>query len=106
MSRNTKSADSKDGLQLMPSSSASPVKPEWIRLPLPAARCPYTGLSRTTLCELSTPCPTNDHNPPVKSVVIKKRGALRGIRLINFDSLMAHLADLPNTGGEEGGHEA
>jgi hypothetical protein len=33
-------------------------------------------------------------NPPVKSFVLRKRGALRGIRLISFDSLMEHLQNL------------
>ena len=33
-------------------------------------------------------------SPPVKSVVLRKRGALRGIRLISYDSLMRYLAEL------------
>jgi hypothetical protein len=77
---------------------ASPVtetiKPEWLRLPAPGTRCRFTGLSRGTLNELSIPCPANDHKPPVKSVVIRKRGAVRGIRLISYDRLMAHLENL------------
>ena len=32
--------------------------------------------------------------PSVKSVVIRKPGAIRGIRLINYLSLMAYLASL------------
>ena len=68
--------------------------PEWLRLPPPGRRCPHTGLSRTTLCELTMPSPTNENRPPVKSVVIRKRGALRGIRLISYDSLMKHLESL------------
>jgi hypothetical protein len=82
--------------------ASGPEKPEFIRLPLPGARCPYTGLSRTSLAELCAPCPANDNRPPVKSVVIRKRGALRGIRLVSYDSLMAHLASLSNDGGEGG----
>lgn len=70
-------------------------KPEWIRLPAPRARCPFTGLSRSTLNELTIPGPANDGNPPVRSVVLRKRGALRGIRLISYDSLMKYLAGLP-----------
>lgn len=69
-------------------------KPEWLRLPAPGSRCRYTGLSRSTLNELTIPGPANDGNPPVKSVVLRKRGALRGIRLINYDSLMAYLDTL------------
>jgi len=69
-------------------------RPEWVRLPKPGKRCPLTGLSRTTLNELVVPCPANNHLPPVKSAVIKKRGAMRGIRLISYDSLTAYLGNL------------
>lgn len=68
--------------------------PEWLRLPAPGNRCPYSGLSRSTLNELTIPGPANDNRPPVKSVVLRKRGALRGIRLINHDSLMHHLGSM------------
>ena len=79
---------------LPPSTKAVTSKPEWLRLPAPGRRCPYTGLSRSTLNELTIPGPANDGRPPVKSVVLRKRGALRGIRLISYDSLMAHLENL------------
>jgi hypothetical protein len=69
-------------------------KPEWLRLPAPGERCRFTGLSRSTLNELTIAGPANDGVPPVKSVVLRKRGALRGIRLINYDSLMQYLAEL------------
>ena len=36
----------------------------------------------------------NGHRPPVVSVVLKKRHAVRGIRLINRDSLITYLASL------------
>lgn len=74
--------------------NSTPTRPEFIRLPAPGKRCPYTGLSRSTLNELTIPGPANDNRPPVKSVVLRKRGALRGIRLINYDSLMAYLHGL------------
>ena len=74
--------------------SAAALKPEWLRLPAPGNRCPFTGLSRSTLNELTIPGPANDGTPPVKSVVLRKRGALRGIRLISYDSLMDDLATL------------
>jgi hypothetical protein len=80
-----------------------PLKPEFIRLPSPKARCPYTGLSRSTVAELCVPCVANGFNPPVKSAVIRKRGAIRGIRLIDYNSLMSYIISLPNTGAEERG---
>lgn len=69
-------------------------KPEWLRLPASGTRCRFTGLSRSTLNELTIPGPANDGSPPVKSVVLRKRGALRGIRLISYDSLMNYLDGL------------
>jgi hypothetical protein len=39
----------------------------------------------------------NGNKPPVKSVVLRKRGAVRGIRLINYNSLMQYLAELGST---------
>ncbi len=81
-------------LPLNSTSAPAVSKPEWLRLPAPGARCRFTGLSRSTLNELTIPGPANDGNPPVKSVVLRKRGAMRGIRLISYDSLMGYLAEL------------
>lgn len=67
-------------------------KPEWIRLPT-KDRCPHTGLSRSSLYDLVCPTVANDHRPPVKSILIRKRGAARGIRLISYDSLMHYLSE-------------
>ncbi|TSJ77534.1 hypothetical protein FPL22_11675 [Rariglobus hedericola] len=65
-----------------------------MRLPKAGVKCPYTGLSRTTLNELCLPCAANDFRPVIRSAVVKRRGALRGVRLINVDSLFAHLNHL------------
>ena len=85
------------------SSEDIPVRPEWLRLPAPKGRCLYTGLSRSTLCELVVPCAANDYAPPVQSAVLRKRGAARGIRLVQYDSLMAYLRGL-SEGGDVGHH--
>lgn len=60
--------------------------PEFVRLPKAGSRCHWTGLSRSALCELILPA-----RAPVKSVVLKRRGAKRGIRLIHLPSLIAYL---------------
>jgi len=67
-------------------------RPEWIRLPSPKGRCPYTGLSRSVLYSLITPSAANDYKTPVKCAHLRRRGAERGVRLISYDSLMAYLA--------------
>jgi hypothetical protein len=69
-------------------------RPEYVRLPRPGDRCKLTGLSRSTMAELAVPGKDNDFKPPVKSLLIKKRGAQRGIRLINYDSLLEYLKRL------------
>lgn len=73
------------------------IRPEWLRLPKPRGRCPFSGLSRTTQSELTVPSEKNQFRPPVHSIVIKQRGASRGIRLINYKSLMTYLASLGET---------
>lgn len=72
------------------------ILPEFLRLPPPKERCRYTGLSRTTLCELTIPSLRNRFNPPVRSYVIKGIAATRGVRLIDRQSLFDYLRSLPN----------
>ena len=82
--------------QVIVESSAAPasVTPIYVRLPKPGARCPYTGLSRATLCELTVPSKTNGFQPPVSSHVVRADGATRGIRLIRLDALLQHIGSL------------
>lgn len=68
--------------------SAHSYLPEFIRLPRPGERCPYTGLSRTTLCELIA-------NGSIESRLVRKPGRVRGIRLIVLRSLLDYLNSLP-----------
>jgi hypothetical protein len=65
--------------------------PEFLRLPNSGQRCPFSGLSRSTLNALILPTPENGYSPPVLSKVIRKRGRMRGVRLIVYASLMAYL---------------
>lgn len=75
-----------------PEAAASvPQRPEFIRLPQPGKRCPYTGLTRSGLNNLILPCDLNGHRPPVRSICLRQRGAVRGTRLICYDSLMVYL---------------
>jgi hypothetical protein len=62
------------------------VATETVVLPKPGQR--LFGLSRTTLLELSSA-------RKIRSVSIKKPGAVRGIRLIFMPSLREYLASLP-----------
>ena len=62
-------------------------EPEYIRLPKPRERDPIFGLSRSYLNVLILPCNENDYRPPVRSVVLRRKGAKTGVRLINVQSL-------------------
>lgn len=71
----------------------------WVRLPRPKQRCPITGLARSTLVEILRPGPRNDYRPPIASRVLKRKGASRGIVLINRQSLLAYIDGLPSPMG-------
>jgi len=77
-------------LEVQGSSRQGDLNPEWIRLPT-KGKCPYTGLSRGALYNLVGSSKVNGYKPPVKSIVLRHRGAARGVRLISYDSLMEFL---------------
>jgi len=72
------------------------IRPEYIRLPKPGSLCPHTGLTRSKLNELVLPCRANGRKPPVKSISLKAKHQIRGVRLILFESLLAHLKSFGN----------
>ena len=86
-----------DFVMITPNTSSShiefpnPARPDFIRLPKPGSRCPFTGLSRTTLCELTVPSEANDFKPPVPSHLVKGISATRGVRLIELEALIGYL---------------
>ena len=87
-----------DTIQIPPRLQA-PAEPEFIRLPPPGVRCPFTGLSRSALNELILPTAANNFAPPVRSYCLRKRGAKTGIRLLNYSSLKAHILQNAETVG-------
>ncbi len=64
-------------------------KPEWLRIP-EAVR--LFSVSRSALYELIAA-------GEIKSTALKKRGAVRGIRLISFDSLSEFIERSASKGG-------
>lgn len=64
---------------------------EWIRLPDPGERCPVTGLSRTSLAEILAETDPETGEKLVVSILKRKQGATRGIRLILKQSLLDYL---------------
>ncbi len=67
------------------------LQPEFLRLPRTGQRDTLTGLSRSSLNRLILSTMENDYKPAVKSVVLRKKGAARGTRLIVTDSLREYL---------------
>src|SRR6266702_1866704 len=76
-------------------SPVATIEPEFIRLPKPGELCQRTGLSRSALNELILPCSSNQYAPPVRSFVLRKKGARTGIRLIEWQSLRAYIRRHP-----------
>jgi hypothetical protein len=77
------------GVQVRAVKSRHPV---YLRLPREGERCPYTDLPRSTLKDLCVPTKANNFRPAVKSISLKKsKHAKRGIRLIDYNSLMKYL---------------
>ncbi len=59
-------------------------RPEWLRIPEAIKRF---GISRTKLYELIS-------DGDIKSVSLRKRGQVRGTRLISYDSMCDYLNNL------------
>ena len=76
------------------------VEPEFIRLPRYGERDPVFGLSRGYLNTLVLPSNANGFKPPVKSCVLRKRGARTGVRLVDLNSLRNYIRrhEEPNSG--------
>lgn len=71
--------------------SAASFTPEFIRLPPPGLKCPYTGLSRSAINELILPTLRNDYTPPVKSFCLRQKGAKTGIRLVSYPGIRDYI---------------
>ena len=67
----------------------------YTRLPSTGTVEPISSLNRTALDKLVRPQPENDFNPPVRTKILRTKGARRGTVLIEVESLLAYLASLP-----------
>jgi hypothetical protein len=71
----------------LPVDSAAKMTPETFRLPRPTQRDPYFGLSRTTYYEL-------EKAGTIRLIRLRRRGNMRGLTLVPFDQMAAHLRSL------------
>jgi hypothetical protein len=76
---------------------------EFMRLPPSGQQDPIFGLKRSYLNLLILPCRENSFRPPVKSIVLRRTRARKGVRLIEIASLRAYIRrqlDAAETGAE------
>jgi hypothetical protein len=66
---------------------------EFMRLPPPGEKDPVFGLTRAYLNLLILPCRENDFRPPIKSFVLRRTRARKGVRLIEIASLRAYIRE-------------
>jgi hypothetical protein len=74
-------------IQVHPVADTPQLPPEFCRFPRPKTRCQITGLSRTSLVELIDA-------GKIRAVRLRKKGAARGVTLINRQSLLDFLHSL------------
>jgi hypothetical protein len=74
-------------------------RPCYVRLPRTGEKETFTGLGRSKLWSIL-------QTGRVKSICLRKPGALRGARLINLDSLLAYLASMESEAPPVGNDEA
>jgi hypothetical protein len=67
----------------------------YTRIPPQGTVDPISSLNRTALDKLIRPQEANDFNPPVRTKILRARGARRGTVLIDVESLLSYLASLP-----------
>lgn len=68
--------------------------PVFFRLPKPGTHDPYWSATRSWWNAKILPCEANDFRPPIKSVVDRKKGALRGTRFILWESAALYFSKL------------
>lgn len=68
--------------------------PYSFRVPKPGEVDPYFGAARTFWNERILPTPENGFRPPIRSISDRKKGAIRGVRFIIYESALAYFQKL------------
>ncbi|MEO6567863.1 MAG: hypothetical protein ABIO94_03800 [Opitutaceae bacterium] len=74
-----------------PPTDAAKLRVEFFRLPAPGKRDPYFGLSRGWYYKAAG-------SGEIKMVALRQRGALRGVRLVAYDSVCDYIRRATETG--------
>ncbi|ACB75223.1 hypothetical protein [Opitutus terrae] len=72
------------GTLTLPSTETASHRVEFFRLPAPGKRDPHFGLSRGWYYKAAAA-------GEIKTVALRQRGALRGVRLVAYDSVAAYI---------------
>jgi len=67
---------------------------EFYRLPKAGTLDPIYQLSRSKWNQLILPCAANGFRPPIASISLRQRGAVRGVRMIVAESARAYFSNL------------
>lgn len=78
-----------------PAPESAPQRVEFFRLPAPGKRDPFFGLSRGWYYKAAA-------LGEIKTVAIRQRGALRGVRLVAYDSVRDYIRRSATQGNDTG----
>lgn len=78
-------------IKIPPVTGPAVAAPEFLRLPKLGHLCAYTGLSRSYINLLVLPTEANRYKPPVRSFVLRQRGARTGVRLVDYADLRQYI---------------
>ena len=87
--------------EIPPRIFAAPFEPETIRLPKGGEHDPHFGLTRSFINALVLPTEENNFKPKVRSFVMRHKGARKGVRLVDFQSLKNYIMAHAETGIQE-----
>ncbi|HEY3754746.1 MAG TPA: hypothetical protein VGL42_01215 [Opitutaceae bacterium] len=73
-----------NSIEVIPNAAPTAHRVEFFRLPAPGKRDPYFGLSRGWYYKAAAA-------GEIKTVAIRQRGAVRGVRLVVLDSVLAYI---------------
>ena len=88
----TKTSGSYYGAQ--EASASGSYLPEFLRLPRAGSRDPHFSLSRSMWNQLILPCEANGYRPPIKSFSLRRKGTLKGVRIISAPSALDYFRKL------------
>ena len=71
--------------------------PLYIRLPKNGTKDPYFGMTRSWWNSMILPTQENGFTPGIKSILDRKPGNIRGIRLISFESALQYFRIIEET---------